>query len=297
MLFANLQHLVSKVSDEQFSDLKLCSIKRTPKLLQIGSKCGHDRENPRFQMIDDYALKQEQAAEQQALEQDLYGHKWRPAILHRMGERVKDFYQHPEKHPSFCFHLTREIIKSRGANLRQIKSQFREGLVRYLAVCLRFMDLNTMLIGTYDRFFKFHNFTIDYLAQQAGISISQAERAHQFLKEKGVLISDGNGDDKVCIDNGDGTFSGRASPKRISARIFEYFGLGDELKAQRNKASERLSVKKEEASKVVSTQEAAAAKMRQEKLMRDISKAATGKVIDPAGLPKKGDWKALLAGL
>lgn len=297
MIFANLQQLADKVVKQQFGDLQLLSIQRTPKFLQIGSKCGHDRENPRFQLIDDYALKQEQIAEQQALERDLYGQKWRPAILHRMGERAKEFYQQPEKHPRFCFHLTRQMIKSRGANLRQIKSQFREGLVRYLAVCLRFMDLNTMLIGTYDRFFKFHNFTIDYLAQQAGISISQAERAHQFLKEKGVLISDGNGDDKVCIDNGDGTFSGRASPKRISARIFEYFGLGEDLKAQRQQASERLSVKKKEASKVVSTQEAAATKMRQEKLMRDIAKAATGKVIDSAGLPKKGDWKSLIASL
>ncbi|UJS26260.1 guided entry of tail-anchored proteins factor 1 [Thiothrix winogradskyi] len=286
MIFAEARSLKNDGLDALIKTCELKPLVFRP-IVSSGSRCGHDKESPRFQLIEDYAQKHD-------TERDIYGHKWRPAILHRIMGDLKEFYSNPEKHPSMCFHLVRNVVKARGANLRLIKSQFREGMTRYLAVCLRFLDLNTMLIGTYDRFFKFHNFTIDYLAQQAGISVTQAERAHQFWKQKGVLVSEGNGDDKVCVDNGDGTFSGRASPKRISAHIFSYFGLKDALRDQRQKASERLSKKKEEAANELSSQEEAARRMRHEKLMRDISEVVTGKAIDASSLPKKGDFRSLI---
>lgn len=210
-----------------------------------GNRCGHDPESPRFDMIEAMTADKAKRAEQ-----DFYGKQWRPAILLKLMDKARDIYTNPENHLDLGMHHTGgHIVKCRGANRRQIRTEKRETNTLVLATMILHMDLSRMMVGYYDKkTLEFKHYTYAWLAEKAGIGVERFKKGVKFWQDKHIITTNGNGKNKVCEQQPDGTYRGRACPKAISKHIFAYFSLDKWLADERKKASQRLSEKKEAAS-------------------------------------------------
>ncbi|HPQ97094.1 MAG: hypothetical protein KDI44_02520 [Thiothrix sp.] len=168
-------------------------------------------------------------------ETDYFGKQPRPALLRQLNESLKDLFFHPERHIAWCWHRTTGMVAKWGATLRLMRSQMRENIVKLLSVMILNMDLATLLVARRDAHNHLHHYTLGWLGEQAGLSPSQAKRVSAWLHRVGIISND----DQVCERQADGSYRGRAAPKRLSARLFAYFGLDAELQQQREWARER----------------------------------------------------------
>lgn len=175
-------------------------------------------------------------------EKDCFEKNPRPWILREIGQRATDLLFKPSRHIQWCFHKVTKFNQTWRANVRLVRSQATEAIVALVSVMALNMDLATMLVARREGD-ALHHYDLKWLAAQAGLTYSAAKRAYAWLKKQGIVTTG----DKICEQHPDGTFSGRACAKLISPSFFAYFGLSDELKAQRDWASDRL--KKQSAGK------------------------------------------------
>lgn len=255
--------------------------------VQLGGRCGHDKDRPKFDIIDSM-----QALEGQ--DKDIFDKKIRPLILRFAMGQLRDVYFHPKEHSRFAFQLTKngKITKCHNANLRQIKSNAREADILLLATMLLHMDLNTLLVGYYDKEHKFHPYTLQYLANQAGISIDRAKDSFRRWKQRGMLVSEPEW--AVCTKNDDDTYKGHAKPKLVAKHLFAYLGIDAWLKEERDRASERLSKLKEEGIAHPSKRDQAANAARSDVQVREIARLAAKVSVNPEELPRNGDFRGLM---
>jgi hypothetical protein len=232
----------------------------------------HDRNEPDFDHI------QTPSQKESATEYDYFGKRLRPLLLRSICVPMKEWFTNPTRHIAYCFHRTDEIVQVWRANIRLKNSQSREALVKLLSVMVLNMDMASMLVGYRDpKTREFKHYKLDSLAEMADLTYSRAKRAFAFLKSQGIITND----DKVCERNEDGTYTGKAAPKRISERLFEYFGMANWLKEQREWSSQRLKEGRDAESAADKRQREAAAKALHEKNLRDLAALVATKKVTP----------------
>lgn len=200
-------------------------------------------------------------------ESDCFGKKPRPALLREIGLLTCELLFKPARHIQWCFHRVEAFNQTWHANVRLVRSQGRDAIVRLFSVMALNMDLATMLVARRDGD-ELHHYDLKWLAEQAGMSYDRGKRAYAWLKEQGIVTAG----DPICEEHPDGTFSGKACAKRISPSFFAYFGLGEKLKDQRDWASDRLK-KQHEQSKQTPQQQEALENMQQQAKLNELEKA------------------------
>ena len=178
-----------------------------------GNFCGHDPRNPRFTLTRPAKT----------------GKGGIPRVLTLCAERLQDYYHRP-----------RQVIPSLdlvNGSARQQRSERREACVLLLTALLKYTDLASLRVGipTPDGFL---NLTVDYIAQQTGMTLRRAERALADLRTSGLVTIA-----QARKPLPDGSWKGLAAIKAISRHLFTIFSLGRILKKERTKASKRLKQK------------------------------------------------------
>ena len=178
-----------------------------------GNFCGHDPRNPRFTLTRPTKT----------------GKGGVPPILTELEERLEHYYDNP-----------RQLIPSldlANGSARQQRSERREACVLMAKALLKYTDLASLRVGipTPDGFLSL---TVDYIAQQTGMTLKRAERALADLKTAGLVTIA-----QARQRRPDGSWKGLAAIKAISRHLFALFGLGKRLQRERAKASQRLQQK------------------------------------------------------
>lgn len=232
----------------------------------------HDRNDPDFDHI------QTPSPTEKATEYDYFGKRLRPLLLRSICVPMKEWFTNPTRHIAYCFHRTEEMVQVWHANVRLKNSQSREAIVKLLSVMVLNMDMATMLVAHRDpKTRALNHYKLDTLAEMAELNYSRAKRAFAFLRSQGIVTND----DKICERNEDGTYSGKASPKRISERLFAYFGMANWLKEQREWSSKRLSEGRAEESAADKRQRAAVAAALHDRMLKDLSALVADKRVTP----------------
>ena len=144
---------------------------------------------------------------------------------------MKEYYDRPRATlPSLTF------VKVQGSNAgrqRLPNSARREGCLLLLFAMIKYLDLARLCVGvpTPEGFLTLK---LQYLAQQAGISLRRAERALHDLKGANIVTVS-----ELCEEQEDGSFVGIAAIKAINKDLFAAFGLTKWLKDERGRASQR----------------------------------------------------------
>jgi len=175
-----------------------------------GNFCGHDPRNPRFTLTRPAKT----------------GQGGIPRVLTLCAERLKSYYAHPRQ-------LIPSLDLANGSE-RQQRSERREACVLLLTALLKYADLASLRVGipTPDGFLSL---TVDYIAQQTGMTLKRVERALADLKTAGLVTLA-----QPRQRRPDGSWKGLAAVKAISRHLFTIFGLDRILKQERTKASQRL---------------------------------------------------------
>lgn len=141
-----------------------------------GNFCGHNPAQPRFVMQHHaYFAKQDI---------DDLGNKRRPQILYDIVERVKAYYDDPDVMP--VLHIANSDKRTSD---RQRRSEFREALVNLLSIMVMNMDLGSLRVGQPLAKGGFFNYSLEWLAEKANISISRAKRAMSNLNNSMLIAS------------------------------------------------------------------------------------------------------------
>jgi len=122
-------------------------------------------------------------------------------------------------------------------SIRQQRSERREACVILLKALLKHTDVASLRVGipTEDGFL---NLTVNYIANQTGMTLKRVERALKDLKAAGLITVSQPRELKP-----DGTWRGLAAVKAVSKNLFGAFGLQVMLEKERKKASKRLKEK------------------------------------------------------
>ncbi len=181
-----------------------------------GNGCGHDPNNPNFELVTPIKT----------------GKGGLPRVLTLCMERLRDYYYRPRK-------LIPSLDLANGSE-RQQRSERREACVNLLNALLRRTDLTSLRVGvpTPDGFM---NYTVEYITKDTGMTLRRAERALHDLKAAGLITVAPR-----CQAQPDGSWKGLAAVKAISKHLFGAFGLESMLAKERSKSSKRLKRKAQE---------------------------------------------------
>ena len=186
-----------------------------PRVNEGGNFCGHDPLNPSF------TLKRPAKTGKGGI----------PRVLTLCMKRITDYYDNPRKKiPSL------DLVNG---SPRQQRSERRESCTCLLACLLSNTEVVSLRTGVPTEK-GFINFTVDFLANYSGLTMSRTERALHDLKAAGlVTVSQAR---KTLAD---GSIRGVAAVKVISKQVFRLFGLGVMLDIERKKARKRLKAKQD----------------------------------------------------
>ncbi len=141
-----------------------------------GNFCGHDPKNPRF-IIKNHPYFT-------SAEIDDLGDKRRPQILYDIVEKVKAYYNDPD---------VMEVLQNANAHKRtsdkKRRSEARERVISLLTAMLMSMDLSSLRVGQPTKNGGFFNYSIEWLAKKAKLSLSRAERAMSDLIDSTIIHS------------------------------------------------------------------------------------------------------------
>lgn len=188
----------------------------TPRINMGGNFCGHNPLKPAF-ILARPANK---------------GKGGLPPIITLAMERVKDYYNHPTK-------LIPSLNLANGS-ARMQRSERREACIRLIAALLKRMDLVSLRVGIPTET-GFMSYTVDYIAEDTGMTLKRVERALKDLKGAGIITVA-----RRCQAQPDGTYKGLASVKAISKELFGALDLLGKLRVEREKANKRLKKKMRE---------------------------------------------------
>lgn len=178
-----------------------------------GNFCDHNPNAPR--LVPAYPAKQ--------------GKGGIPRVLTLCAELFCDYYYRPTILPS---------LNMANGSERQQRTERRRSCVCLVATILKFTDLASLRVGIPTEN-GFANVTIGLLAKHSGLGKKCTERALADLKAAGLV--------SVVQHNrkkSDGSITGLAATKKVSAHLFRLMGLGGMLSDEQRKARKRLARKK-----------------------------------------------------
>lgn len=187
----------------------------TASLYHCGNRCGHNPAKPRwFEPPEKHAD--------------------RPGVLRRLIERIRDYYDSPQK----ILPALNAVNKSD----RQQRSERREACVDLLGCLLHYTDLVTLRVGIPQADGTFQGLTMEFLALTSGLGLRRAERAIHDLAAAGIVSIH-----PIAQRLEDCTYKGFAAIRVISRSLFDAFGLGAWLRHEREKAAKRREKKQRKA--------------------------------------------------
>ncbi|UQZ91195.1 hypothetical protein C4J81_06625 [Deltaproteobacteria bacterium Smac51] len=173
-----------------------------------GNRCGHEPQNPNLSPPN--PIRKGKGAP--------------PRILSLAAERAKEWFWCPQKCP----------LLDTSAE-RQTRSERREAIQVVLEYLLSRLDLVTLCVGTPTLNHGFIDLDMNSIVDGTGLGQRRCERAIGDLKEAGFM--------EVAQPrhrNEDGKYVGLRAIRYLTARFFEWLGLGPMLARERARASKAL---------------------------------------------------------
>jgi len=190
--------------------------KRKNQSLGSGNRCGHSPDAPRW-----FAPPAE--------------HELRPPILRKWTERVRQYFSKPDKIPSLnAAHHARQLQENPDHKGRQMRSERREACCSLLGAIAHYCDLPTLCLSVPQDDGSMRPVTLQTLADRAGLGLRRAERACRDIVDAGLLSVHERAELQA-----DGTFIGHAAIRVVPTTFFGLFGLEEQLKHERKRASQK----------------------------------------------------------
>ncbi len=135
-----------------------------------------------------------------------------------------------------------------GANgsRRQQRSERRVACVQLVRALIKFCDVSTLRIAVPAQG-GWVDFTLPYLAEQAGLSVRRAERALRDLVKARLVKS--RPQCELQVDEQGPRYRGLAAIRYVTPALFEQFGLGKWLRHERTRAHLRAQRRRDAARK------------------------------------------------
>ena len=185
-----------------------------------GNRCGHDPTAPRW-----FNPPSE--------------HQNRPPIIRKLIERIRDFYDDPQKIPSLASALfgRKTAADPDGDHTpRQMRSERREACCALLGAVAHYCDLPSLCLSVPQPDGTLLPIRMDTLAERAELSLRRAERAMRDIVSGGLLTIYPR-----CELQDDGSYIGRAAIRVVPAALFGLFGLEARLEHDRRRISQKRS--------------------------------------------------------
>ena len=175
---------------------------------QLGNRCGHDPQNPQLNPLEPIKS----------------GPGCPPRILSLAAERAKEWFFLPEKCPLFS-----------GDSERQMRSERREAIQVVLEFLLGRLDLASLCVGIPTMKDGFIDLDMKTIVAGTGLGQRRCERAIRNLKKAGFMEVK-----QPRLKNDEGHYFGLRAIRVLTARFFEWLGLGPMLARERARASKAL---------------------------------------------------------
>lgn len=162
-------------------------------------------------------------------------HKARPPIVRKLVERIRDFYDDPQKIPSLANALfgRKQAADPDGDHTpRQMRSERREACCALLGAIVHYCDLPSLCLSVPQPDSTLLPIRMDTLAERAELSLRRAERAMRDIVCGGLLTIHPR-----CELQEDGSYIGRAAIRIVPAVLFGLFGLEARLEHDRRRVS------------------------------------------------------------
>ncbi|WP_244115017.1 hypothetical protein [Burkholderia cepacia] len=147
----------------------------------------------------------------------------RPHILTRLAELLDQYVADPAR--------ILPTLNAANGSQRQQRHERRVACVQLLRAMVRYLDLVSLRVGIPQRGGAFLNFTMPFLARQAGLPLRRAERAMRDLLQAGLVKAQ-----RRCEATEAGGFRGLAALRQLPRELFAAFGLGKWLGHERRRA-------------------------------------------------------------
>jgi hypothetical protein len=192
--------------------------------LLLGNRCGHD---PRAPQLRPAVCPKE-------------GKGGLPPLLRLAVEKLAEYYKNPDLLPT---------LNAANRSSRRQKSERREACVRVMSTLLHRMDIGTLRVGVPRGDGSFYDYSLEQIAEAAGLGLKRATRAFADLKTAGLITLI-----QVREHVSEGVYRSRVGIKKISRNLFASLGLSSmftrehekrakrQRKTQRTRAKEALSV-------------------------------------------------------
>jgi len=163
-----------------------------------------------------------------------------PQILALAASRVEQWSEHSWKWLSKLRDAIHErVFNGKRISTRTMRKEQRESITALLRVLLSYLDLGTMQIGIFNpKTGVFVHLTLAYLARQANLSFSQAQRAMAWLYDSGYVI----GYRQSSFDMDTNEFFYKPSIRKISNHLLTDLGITD-LALSRARARSKKTIR------------------------------------------------------
>ncbi len=174
------------------------------------------------------------------LSESFIGSRKVPQILSLAASRVGQWSGHSWKWLNkLRSAILERVAGGRRFSTRTMRKEQREAIWKLLNVILSHLDLATMRVGIFNpETGVFVHLTLDYLAHQAGLSYSQAQRAMAWLYEAGYLI----GCRQSSFDTDSNKFIHQPSIRRVSNHLLLDLGITELAISNARAKSKRSSI-------------------------------------------------------
>ncbi|WP_325099217.1 Crp/Fnr family transcriptional regulator [Burkholderia contaminans] len=165
-------------------------------------------------------------------------------------------------------------LNAANGSRRQQRSERRIACVQLVRALVKFCDVSTLRIAVPAQS-GWVDFTLPYLAEQAGLSVRRAERALRDLVTARLVKS--RPQCEVAVGDEGPRYRGLAAIRYVTPALFEQFGLGKWLRHERTRAHLRAQRRRNAARKSERKAHASAGQLRT--LLTDKLAAAQAKAV------------------
>ncbi|ALK35150.1 hypothetical protein [Burkholderia plantarii] len=137
-------------------------------------------------------------------------------------------------------------LNAANGSRRQQRSERRVACVQLVRALVKFCDLSTLRVAVPSKG-AWIDFTLPYLAEQAGLPVRRAERALRDLVTARLVKS--RPQCELQVDKQGPRYRGLAAIRYLSPALFEQFGLGKWLRHERTRAHLRVQRRRDAARK------------------------------------------------